>query len=359
MDQLEMDKIFYFSLCSKEEIERIFNVKTAEDQLLKLRADETVDNVRIHRVMLKRRNENRETWNFSNHFKTTEFDDYLNFLSMEDKQKCQKIAKGFIFSNQPYGQIMRTEVGDIILISESQRYFLFFMNLYFFSEFEIPDDVSAAALRIAIRTMLKSEALDFELDPRGIIPIEVEYRINQIVAKQLEFLIGHEFSHYFLGHLDSEKIINLPLFKAFKNETEPPKEFIFYSTLQEQEFEADIDALLRPNYTDKQLASAAYNAMIFFVYIDIYECVSNIIFPPTSVIKTHPNPIDRIWNIYNKISQKVELNKKVITDYIEHAELLKKYLNKNVGYDVDAYEFYGSVYLGSWRGPILRDRVDY
>ena len=50
MDQETIAKGFYMSLCSHEEIERIFNVSSASDYLLKIRADATVDHVRIYRV---------------------------------------------------------------------------------------------------------------------------------------------------------------------------------------------------------------------------------------------------------------------------------------------------------------------
>lgn len=42
------------------------------------------------------------------------------------------------------------------------------MNLTFlsFSEIKIPDNVKSASLKIAIRTMIQTEALDFDIDHR-------------------------------------------------------------------------------------------------------------------------------------------------------------------------------------------------
>ena len=45
---------------------------------------------------------------------------------------------------------------------------------------------------IALRVMVQKEALDFEQDPRGIIPEGLDLDINDIVSKQLQFIIGHE-----------------------------------------------------------------------------------------------------------------------------------------------------------------------
>ncbi|MOA07752.1 hypothetical protein D3C78_1274690 [compost metagenome] len=38
---------------------------------------------------------------------------------------------------------------------------------------------------------------------------------------------------------------------------------------------------------------------------------------------------------------------------------IKESLMEDVAVNFESYEFYGSIYLGSWRGKKLVDRVDY
>lgn len=39
--------------------------------------------------------------------------------------------------------------------------------------------------------------------------------------------------------------------------------------------------------------------------------------------------------------------------------MFKDLLQDDVATNIEFYEFYGSVYLGEWRGKILRDRIDF
>lgn len=130
------------------------------------------------------------------------------------RKKLKRITKGFVFSNEPNGNIIQTDFGKIIIISESLQYFLYYMNLFFLECFhqEVPDWVRIAALRIAIRIMLKKEAMDFELDPRGIIPKEIDKQLKMYTRGEIEFIIGHEYAHYYLKHLDDNNIIEKSLF---------------------------------------------------------------------------------------------------------------------------------------------------
>lgn len=53
---------------------------------------------------------------------------------------------------------------------------------------------------IATRIMALNETLDFDLDPRGVIPAEMK-EIRELVTLQMRFVIGHEYAHHGLGHL--------------------------------------------------------------------------------------------------------------------------------------------------------------
>jgi hypothetical protein len=53
------------------------------------------------------------------------------------------------------------------------------------------------------------------------------------------------------------------------------------------------------------------------------------------------------------------VNKELIENHIKKANLYKEILQENIECNMDEYERYGSVYLESWRGKGLIDRVDY
>jgi hypothetical protein len=351
----------YRPFCNEEEISRILNVNSAEDYLLKIRADAVFNKPRIHRVIIQRQKKLKEQWNFTNHFSKNEFNYCLDLLPDDDKLRLSNVAMGFIFTNEPNGACMRTDYGNIIVVSESLRYFLFFMNLCFikFDSGEVPPDVEITALTIAIRTMLETESLDFELDPRGIIPDEIELENNETVKRQLQFVISHEFAHHLLGHLDKNCIAERNLFRSFKADN-TKEQYKFYNNTQQQEFEADLEAILRLNFQHEwEFEEMVQNAIMFFIYLDVYEKVSNQISPPISYYRTHPDPIDRVWNIYEAVKDRVSFDKSTIDRVLTFAETTKQYLEKDVAYNIEKYETYGSVYLGQWRGQVRIDRIDY
>jgi hypothetical protein len=349
----------YRPFCNEKEISRILNVNSAEDYLLKTRADAVYNNPRINRVITQRQNKYKEKWNFTNHFSKEEFNYCLDLLSEDDKFKLSNVPMGFIFTNEANGACMPTDFGNIIVISESLKYFLFFMNLCFikFDNGEVPPDIVFAALTIAIRTMLETESLDFELDPRGNIPKEIEVENNETVKKQLQFVISHEFAHHLLGHLDSKRLVERNLLRLSVNTQE---EYKFYNNTQKQEFEADIEAIKLLQFQHEwEFEEMVQNAIMFFIYIDVYEKVRNQIFPPIGYNRTHPDPIDRIWNLYEAVKDRVIFDKSSIEKALDFAEMIKKYLEEDVAIDIEKYETYGSLYLEQWRGKVLVDRIDY
>lgn len=361
---MEKAKFIYWAyrpFCNDSDINRIFNVTDSEDYLLKLRAETVVDNMRLFRIIRNRSIQNESTWDFTKHFSVTEFEDYIMNIPAEYAKKSN-LTKGFIFSNDPNGSIMRTDYGDIICISEALRYFLFYMNLAFLDfQVHVPQSVRYQSMMIGIRTMLKTETLDFEQDPRGIIPKELEESINYIVEHQLQFIIGHELSHHYLNHLDKSKIIKRNIYRLFENEESELETNEFYNHSQEQEFDAD-------NFSLELLAKCGnlnsyyvQGAITFFGYLEIFESVSNYLFPPSSLYQTHPNPADR----YKKIIEKYEVytDKIFISNFLGSVKGYKKVIIDKIGYEVEKYEMYGSYYLAKpntkWRGRKLIDRKDY
>ncbi len=358
MDKETIAKGFYMSICSHEEIERIFNVSSARDYLLKIRADATVDHVRIYRVFRRRMADAGGSWCFNDYFDSKPFDNYIKRLVDEDYTEAKKLTAGFVFCNKPNGQIEKTEFGSIITISESLKYFLYFMNLAILDhgDIDVPQDVRSAAIKIAIRTMLQSEALDFDLDPRGKVPEEVHDSIQYHTDRQLEFVIGHEFSHHFLGHLDDSNLIDGAYLSAQELGDKTHK---FFSYAQQDELDADIDAIERPNYTPDMKADMVNRALFFFVYLHIYRSVRDQIFPPVGGIRTHPDPLDRFHSIYNHFKGDVELDENNLKALLKLSDMYNDSLAEDVALNFESYEFYGSIYLAQWRGKVLIDRVDF
>lgn len=91
-------------------------------------------------------------------------------------------------------------------------------------------DVAKHALVLAIRIMLQKEALDFELDPRGDVPEDVNVQLETYTLFEMFFVIAHEYSHSILKHLDSRNIV------------ESTDHYVYYNQSQLQEFEADENA---------------------------------------------------------------------------------------------------------------------
>lgn len=351
---------WYAGLCKKQEILKIANIATTDDYLLKIRADSVLDNMRLHRVMMARKNANRELWNFSNQFDEGEFKEYLSALPDGIKLKCSQISKGYVFSNDANGALMRTSVGDLIIVSESLRHFLFFMNL-FFVDFgkPIPLSVRVAALRIAIRVMLQNESMDFELDERGRIPPDIKSLNDYYVKEQLQFVIGHEYGHYYYDHLDRNRLCSCAL-----QYTENSKQYNFYTHSQNQEFEADLASVFMPNYPSAMFDSKVNAGLYFFSYLHLYEKVKEQIYPSVIPIRTHPPAIDRLWNLYEKTKHNLkEIEAAHVQDLVDSILDLEKALEKDISCNYDRYDFYGSVYLAEpnseWRDKELIDRVDY
>lgn len=354
MSEQEFAYHAYGFICTPSEVERILTPKTAQDVLLRMRADAVIDHARLYRVMHARKRRHGQTWSFEGHFNTREIEAVLSQLPSGVRESCE-VAAGFTFSDDPNGACTRTEFGNVIVVSESLRYFLYFMNLAFLGfGVDIPDGVRISALTIGIRTMLQTEAMDFELDPRGSVPPDIHRHIDLYTERQLEFVIGHEFAHHALGHVSSAAIEQRTLFARASNCGSDRMAFYNYS--QEQEFDADKWSLDVPVRSAKEQAFYALSAVLFFTYIDIFEQVREQILPSTRRFKTHPPPFVRRSRILNGGTNLSHFD---IAGLLELSENYKSGLQEHAATNVEVFETYGSVYLDVWRGAVLVDRVDY
>lgn len=360
---IEIEKQFYRPYCSENEIDRIFNVKNAQDYLLKLRADTIADHMRLFRVYRNYALMDEGNFTLEKSFDVRHYNNFLNNLSPDKKEICSKVTYGNIFSNEPNGQIFRTEYNPIITICDSLRYFFKFMNLGLMDFGErVPHHVSLNSLRIAIRVMMQSEALDFLMDPRGIIPKDIMEDIHAPISYQLQFIAGHEFAHYLLGHLSDKKLMNKPILKAIFNGQEDYGFQKTYNYSQKNEFEADVKSIEFGNYNEYEKRMVFEAALIWFASLDLYEAIENYISPPIGYI-THPPARDRFENLLEKIAMPKGYDYESWKGMLKVIDFYKKYFVDDIAVNIDNYETYGSVYLDKpnteWRGKELIDREDY
>ena len=252
------------------------------------------------------------------------------------------------------------DIGIIIYLIESLRYFNNFINLAILEHIEdVPENIRLNALRIAVRIALQNESMDFLLDPRGIVPQTIFQRIKDTTNKELLYVTGHEFAHFLCGHLDNNNLENRLLFSLDSQKYYDR----VYNVSQQQEFEADLFSIKNAKYNKYDLQYMLRAALIWFSALELVEYVQDIISPSISwTNSSHPKAKERYNNILNsfKISKAIKAELSIIRKRID---FYKKFLQEDISVNYDSYEIYGSAYLDEpnteWRGRELIDRVDY
>lgn len=84
---IDIQKGFFFPICNSEEIERVFNVKTAEDHLLKIRAETIVDHMRLFRVYRNKAIADEKNWSLEKSFLSYHFVNFKRSLDEDLKKK--------------------------------------------------------------------------------------------------------------------------------------------------------------------------------------------------------------------------------------------------------------------------------
>lgn len=361
---IDIQKQFYRPICNEVEIERIFNLQTPSDFLLKLRADTIVDHMRLFRVYRNKALSKGKDWSLENSFCGYHYIHFKNKLPDDLLTQCKKVTYGNIFSNEPNGLIFKSDYGIVSTLSDSLNYFFEFMNLGLlnFGKQE-PKHVQLNAIRIALRVMLQTESLDFLMDPRGIIPKGIQKRIHQSVPFQMQFIAGHEYSHFLLGHLSDDNTSKQCVFKAIFDSQSDYKPLDVYNTSQKQELDADLASINLPQYTLQEKMLVFEAALLWFACLDIYEGVHDSIFPPIGY-QSHPPARDRYFNLLNNIETHKDFDFKYWENSLPKTlDFFRSYFIEDVSLNIETYEMYGSLYLdkpnSKWRGKELVDRVDY
>lgn len=355
---------WYEGVCSKSEIDRILHVQNGSDYILKLRADEIIDHTRLWRYFLKMRRQFGDDWSLDKYFEAKNYEIFKHALSEDKQEKLQLVSYGSLLSNEPNGLIFTSPYGVCSVYSISLRYFSMFSNLALLDcDGKVPPYVAINGLRIAARIMLGTESLDFEMDPRGIIPKEVSEIIIRPFSFQSIFLAGHEYSHFLLGHLDDKKTQLRGLNKTyFKNETDY-KKINAYTIDQKHEFAADLGAMNEALFEDDYYEKYYFYTLLWFAALSVFEAVEDTMFPPIGH-QSHPGAIARYNNIIEHARRPKGFDERLYLEEIPAmVDFYRKILIEDCQSNADEYEKYGSVYLDApnteWRGRELIDRKDY
>jgi hypothetical protein len=229
---------------------------------------------------------------------------------------------------------------------------------------EVPQRVRMNALRIALRVMLKTEAMDFLMDPRGIVPADIGKAIHEPIPFQMQFIAGHEFAHHVLGHLSEANIVERPTYFAISPDDGDYKPRTFYNKSQLEELEADCHSLSLPNYSRETSKNVLEAALIWLGGMEIYEMLCDTVCPKSPWdYRSHPKARDRYENLLLKTKTPPGFSVSDWSSFPDTIEFWKQLVQEDLAHNYELYEFYGSVYLDApnteWRGPELKDRVDY
>jgi hypothetical protein len=361
IEGLEQNETFYLPFCTKEEILRIREQKTSSDYLLWFRAEAIADAPRAVRVFRKRAKIKKD-WSLTKYYKDTftYSKEYISLAGRSFQEKIEKIPAGMAFVNDVNAMCIRSKFGNVVIVNEALSYFLYYMNLAFFGpELGLQSDDTSAALNIAVRIMLGSESMDFDLDPRGTPPQKINEKITEYTNMQLMFVFGHEYSHHTLNHLKDgkykEKQINIFSKNNYGNE-----KISIYNYNHKKEYDADIQSIKNIKNNNFARSCLADSAFLLFMYFDILDHVFQVLSIRREFSVSHPKPLDRLWHLRRKLKHSIGSNKEVIDTYLKQSESIKEVLsNEWIPYHIEEMEQYGSYYLPSFKEKILIDREDF
>jgi hypothetical protein len=359
----EMVRRFYSPFCTESEMDRIISPQTASDNLLGLRANYIGEHMRVFRYFRRQRQRLGLEYSLEACFSTEHYENYLEQVSEEDRRRLQGVCYGDVYTAEADGQIFATPFGPIVTISGSLRHFLEFGHVALGAFYiEVPLDVRFRALVIALRVMFGYESLDFDADPRGNIDAVMKDQMEDSINLQMEFIAGHEFAHYLLGHLSDNKTYSVQRRAAVGGHSGPS---FAYSTSQQQEFDADLDALTRPQMSSERRGVMINSTCMWFGMVELYEHAREIISPMPAWKRSHPTARDRHLRIQEAL--KYYLPDEFIDNsarLLRFVDYMREHLTEYLSLHIEVFEHYGSIYLSDepnteWRGPLKVDRIDY
>ncbi|NTF53109.1 hypothetical protein [Rhizobium rhizogenes] len=352
---LSNEELVYAPFCSKNEILRLRSLRSAHDYLLRIRANSVADSPRVTRVLARRKRafqQNGRPWTLTSYYETVNLAPrrYLERLPKGLRKSARSIPHGYVPTLEVNAACLKSLVGEVIIVSEALRYFLYFMTVCFHGahyEFPMGDRIDSAL--IALRTMIGSEAQDFDIDPRAKLPASVDAAIKRDVDDMLEFTFGHEFSHLLLGHMEeAASTADLGDLKAYNHDLEFSADLHAITAIG-----SDKDARLR-------LSNGAYH---IFLFLHLIELLGSrfLDIPRFSVSETHPAPLERLYALKAALGDRNQPTKQHLDALVKHVGVVAEALTQRIdgAPRSDLLSFYGSIYLFGLGGEMREDRIDF
>jgi hypothetical protein len=232
------------------------------------------------------------------------------------------------------------------MVAENLRYFYYFMNIAMYGQYHgIGQGDCIDAGVIALRIMRGSESFDFDLDPRAVLPIPVERKIQSLTAAQMEFTFGHEFAHMLAGHLVAE----------YSGE-----DIRLYS--HECEYAADRGAVLAVGSDRAARKTIARGAIDVLLYLHFLEASADAgLLRHFSASDTHPRPVERLDRLVEALDERLVGLLGEIEASREAIESMAHWVKwrAETSEQPDLLGFYGSVYLHGFTDRMKTDRVEF
>lgn len=347
---------WYTHFCAASDLEKIFRPKTANDEILAFQAKSISWHPRINRVFQKRKG-NSQNWSLDKYYKRILINKrYLSVLSKGNQKKVENVPVNMAYFESVNAYCMK-EKNTFIVVSEPLEQFLFFMNLFIYTD--IPAVDKSSAFMIAMRTMLGFESFDFDLDPRfDFLNHEYIELAKYKTKSQIDFIIGHEYSHYLLGHLNSKTNTSIKMSMINKYVKNDNKVNTFYYS-KKNEYDADwyaIKNITGDNNYKGELTNAAFD---FFIYQSAFEKIKN--FYGSTQSYTHPDAKSRLLQLRKKINNKFGFSLDELENYLNNVnEYTDSFITNYLVTNIEQFEIKGSFYLPSYINfPLRRDRIDF
>jgi len=363
LEGLMDNEIQFFAFCSKKEIIRLRNIKGPHDYLLRLRANAITESPRTVRVMASRRRKYEEggrPWSLSHYYHSKDYHhkDYIKLLNKENGKRIKNVPSGLAYIDEVNALCIKSLAGDVVIASENLEFFYYFMTIAFYGNIygiEWRDRIDS--LLIAIRIIKGSEALDFDIDPRGELPHDTERSIRSLVNRQMQFTFGHEYAHYLCNHIQSaETSIKL------KSSGQSHDEIASYNF--GLEYEADYHALKNIEFNKvgfENISQGSFSVLIYLYFIEEFRKTFSI--RKFTVSVTHPSAKNRIYKLLENLGNRSPVDKSAIDGMFLVAKELSEAVQSRIEYLKNQHEdilgFYGSLYLPSYIKKRKKDRIDF
>jgi hypothetical protein len=354
LEGLDADEYKYVAFCSRAEILRLRELRSPHDYLLRIRAEAISRSPRAVRVMMARKKNystSGKPWSLTNYYH--QFDahhkSYLDLLPKAMRKTLANLPAGLVPIAEPNAICMRSLAGDVIVASEALAHFFRYMSIGLYGgAYGVEAADALNGMLIAMRLMNGVEAMDFDIDPREVLPAQIQRNIERHVKFQLAFTFGHEFAHLIRGHLALPDVVGASSGDAKAYDLEC-------------EFEADLWAIRhasRDARAQRSIVSGGFETLLFLHFLE--TAGSDVKLRKHTISDTHPSALDRIWRLWANLAEDLRPDRAWLEDCVSRIGPFQSALSRHVSNHAgdDLASFYGSIYLPSFSSKSRRDRVD-